>query len=173
MLDVAETALVYSDSTEVPTSLWVEARIIYAKQMIFMRDVESAVGILREICYILPPFEVAGLSFVDRELESLEQMQHEAGDDSTPLVPTYSKKVTNAIVDDIVLNKAMKREGGDFKEKTEKLQSALSEREAEIQRRGGDAFNLLFSATRESTASISSSRSPMKGSNVRGSTQFR
>ena len=35
MRDVAETAIYFSDCTSVPTSLWVEARICYAKQMMF------------------------------------------------------------------------------------------------------------------------------------------
>jgi hypothetical protein len=39
MRDVSETALYYSDCTEVPTSFWVEARIIFAKQMIYENQV--------------------------------------------------------------------------------------------------------------------------------------
>jgi len=37
MRDIAEKALYFSDCTQVPTSLWVEARICYAKQMVFER----------------------------------------------------------------------------------------------------------------------------------------
>ena len=39
MRECATSALMYSDATEVPTSLWVEARIIFAKQMIFEREI--------------------------------------------------------------------------------------------------------------------------------------
>ena len=39
MRECATSALMYSDATEVPTSLWVEARIIFAKQMIFERQI--------------------------------------------------------------------------------------------------------------------------------------
>ena len=48
-------ALAQSDNTEVPTSLWVEARTIYAKQMIYEKKLKEAIDILRDICYILPP----------------------------------------------------------------------------------------------------------------------
>ena len=59
-------ALAQSDNTEVPTSLWVEARTIYAKQMIYEKKLQSAIDILRDICYILPPMtQIQGLSFVD------------------------------------------------------------------------------------------------------------
>ena len=65
MHDVAESALVQSQCTEVPTSLCVEARIIYAKQMIYEKRVADAVNILHDICYILPQLPIAGLSYVD------------------------------------------------------------------------------------------------------------
>ena len=63
MRDVSETALYYSDCTEVPTSLWVEARICFAKQMIFEKQVELAIGILRDICFIIPPMPLIDLSY--------------------------------------------------------------------------------------------------------------
>jgi hypothetical protein len=63
MRTVAETALYYSDCVEVPTSLWVEARIIYAKQMVFEKDVTKAILVLRDISMIIPPLPVDGLSF--------------------------------------------------------------------------------------------------------------
>ena len=63
MRTVAETALYYSDCVEVPTSLWVEARIIYAKQMVFEKDVTKAILVLRDISMIIPPLPVEGLSF--------------------------------------------------------------------------------------------------------------
>ena len=66
MREVAEMALAQSDNTEVPTSLWVEARTIYAKQMIYDRKLREAIDILRDICFILPPMtSIKGLSFVD------------------------------------------------------------------------------------------------------------
>lgn len=66
---VAEEALIQSAGTEVPTSLCVEARIIYAKQMLYEKDVAQAIRILHDICYILPIIPVEGLSFVDTEQE--------------------------------------------------------------------------------------------------------
>jgi len=66
MREVAELALAQSDNTEVPTSLWVEARTIYAKQMIYDRKLREAIDILRDVCFILPPMtSIKGLSFVD------------------------------------------------------------------------------------------------------------
>jgi hypothetical protein len=55
MKDIALQALYYSDCVEVPTSLWVEARIIYAKQCVFEKDITSAIKVLRDICFIIPP----------------------------------------------------------------------------------------------------------------------
>mmetsp|Transcript_7731 Transcript_7731/g.9294 ORF Transcript_7731/g.9294 Transcript_7731/m.9294 type:complete len:166 (+) Transcript_7731:1400-1897(+) len=60
----SENALQYSDATEVPTSLWVEARIVYAKQMIFEKEIGHAIRVLKDICYIIPPYPIEGLSYV-------------------------------------------------------------------------------------------------------------
>lgn len=67
MRECAKQALVQCDATEVPTSLWVQARIIYAKQMIFEKQVGPAISILKDICYIIPPYHIDGLSFVQKE----------------------------------------------------------------------------------------------------------
>lgn len=64
MREIATNALIQSDCTEVPTGLWVEARIIYAKQMIFEKDVGAAVNILKDITCIIPPYQIEGLSYV-------------------------------------------------------------------------------------------------------------
>lgn len=69
MRTVAETALYYSDCVEVPTSLWVEARIIYAKQMVFEKDVTKAILVLRDISMIIPPLPVDGLSFKQENIQ--------------------------------------------------------------------------------------------------------
>ena len=63
MRDVVETALFFSDCTEVPTSLWVESRICFAKQLVFEKDIKMAIDILRDICCILPPYDMEDLSF--------------------------------------------------------------------------------------------------------------
>lgn len=47
---VAEQALLQSQCTEVPTSLCIEARQIYANQMLYEKNVEKAVSILHDIC---------------------------------------------------------------------------------------------------------------------------
>ena len=67
MHEISETALIQSDCTEVPTSLWVEARTIYAKQMIFEKNVGEAISILKDICFIIPPYQIAGLSYVQED----------------------------------------------------------------------------------------------------------
>jgi hypothetical protein len=58
MNSVAESALYYSNCAEVPTSLWVEARTCYAKQMVFEKDVAKAISTLKEIINILPPLPI-------------------------------------------------------------------------------------------------------------------
>ena len=78
MRECATQALMQSDATEVPTGLWVEARIIYAKQMIFDKEIGKAISILKDICYIIPPYPIDGLSYVqyvdnDRASRLLEQ----------------------------------------------------------------------------------------------------
>jgi len=64
MRECAQNALMQCDGTEIPTSLWVQARLIFAKQMIFEKDVGAAISILKDICYIIPPYHIDGLSFV-------------------------------------------------------------------------------------------------------------
>jgi hypothetical protein len=56
-------ALYYSDCVDVPTSLWVESRIIYAKQCVFEKDIKGAIKVLRDICSIIPPLPIKGLSY--------------------------------------------------------------------------------------------------------------
>ena len=63
MRDVAETALYFSDCTSVPTSLWVEARVCYAKQLVFERSIKTAIEVLREICFLIPPLPIDDLTF--------------------------------------------------------------------------------------------------------------
>lgn len=63
MKEIAIQALHYSDCVEVPTSLWVESRIVFAKQCVLEKDISLAVRILLEICYITPPMDIEGLSY--------------------------------------------------------------------------------------------------------------
>ena len=63
MKEIVEMALYFSDCTQVPTSLWVEARICFAKQLIYEKDVDKAISVLRDICSIIPPLGVTGLCF--------------------------------------------------------------------------------------------------------------
>ncbi len=58
---VAEQAMAKSEHSSVPTSLWVETRIMRAKTHIFNDDVASAINTLKDICYILPPFPIENL----------------------------------------------------------------------------------------------------------------
>ena len=64
MRSVVETALYFSDCTEIPTSLWVDARVCFAKQLVMDRDIAKAIDILRDLCYILPPFPIEDLSYI-------------------------------------------------------------------------------------------------------------
>lgn len=57
-----------SEHSSVPTSLWVETRIMRAKSYIFNDDVAKAINILKDICYILPPFPIENLLFIDTVL---------------------------------------------------------------------------------------------------------
>jgi hypothetical protein len=60
------------NTREVPTSLWVETRIIRSKTLLLGKNVEEAINVLREICYILPPFPIADLSFVNEAIIEIE-----------------------------------------------------------------------------------------------------
>jgi hypothetical protein len=70
---VAEQALIQSQCTEVPTSLCVEARIIYAKQMLYEKQVAVAVNILHDICYILPQLPIDDLSYIDTDQSQMNE----------------------------------------------------------------------------------------------------
>ena len=85
MRTCAENALQYCDAAEVPTSLWVEARIIYAKQMIFDKEIGHAIRILKDISYIIPPYPIEGLSYV----QTLEE-ESELPEDSSDLLQEES-----------------------------------------------------------------------------------
>ena len=50
-----------------PTSLWVDAKVCYAKQMVFEKDIEKAIEILREICLLIPPMPIEDLSFINQD----------------------------------------------------------------------------------------------------------
>ena len=75
MRTCAENALQYCDATEVPTSLWVEARIIYAKQMIFDKEIGHAIRVLKDISFIIPPYPIEGLSYVQNVEDEEEQKE--------------------------------------------------------------------------------------------------
>jgi|LauGreDrversion4_2_1035121.scaffolds.fasta_scaffold119026_2 hypothetical protein len=57
-----------SEHSSVPTSLWVETRIMRAKTYIFNDDVAKAINTLKDICYILPPFPIENLEYIDMVL---------------------------------------------------------------------------------------------------------
>jgi len=61
---LAQKALESSEHPSVPTSLWVETRILTAKTFIFNDNVAKAISTLKEICYILPPFPLDNLEFI-------------------------------------------------------------------------------------------------------------
>ncbi|TNV73575.1 hypothetical protein FGO68_gene17101 [Halteria grandinella] len=58
-----------SENNQIPTSLWVETRILRAKTYILRKDVERAISTLKDICYILTPFPtMTELPFIDSVL---------------------------------------------------------------------------------------------------------
>ena len=67
MNDVVKNAVYYSDCTQVPTSLWVEARVCYAKQMVMEDEPGKAYEVLKDICNIMPPMPLDDLSFFTAE----------------------------------------------------------------------------------------------------------
>jgi hypothetical protein len=67
MNDVVKNAVYYSDCTQVPTSLWVEARVCYAKQMVMEDEPKKAYEVLKDICNIMPPMPLDDLSFSTAE----------------------------------------------------------------------------------------------------------
>lgn len=65
---IAQKAMEASEHSSVPTSLWVETRILRAKSYIFKQEVEKAISNLKDICYILTPFPLDSLPFIDQVL---------------------------------------------------------------------------------------------------------
>ena len=62
---VAERALQASEAISVPTSLWVETRIIMSKSLLVTKEVEKAIESLKDICFLLPPFPIDDLTFIE------------------------------------------------------------------------------------------------------------
>jgi hypothetical protein len=62
---MAEQAIQASDHQSVPTSLWVEARVIRAKSQILKKEIANAISSLKDICFILAPFPLDALPFID------------------------------------------------------------------------------------------------------------
>jgi len=91
----------------VPTSLCVQARIIYAKQLLYEKNVEEAIRVLHEICYILPQLPIEGLSYVDTNLAISPAEKSKGGlieedgfelierEKFSKIVPSFSKKITD------------------------------------------------------------------------------
>jgi len=53
--------------------LCVEARIIYAKQMLYEKQVALAVTILHDICFILPQLPIEGMSYIDTDQSAVKE----------------------------------------------------------------------------------------------------
>lgn len=69
MREIAEVALLKSSCTEISTNMWVETRCMMAKSYLCVNKVRKAIDILHEICYILPPFPLTGLKYIEQVLE--------------------------------------------------------------------------------------------------------
>eukprot|EP00347_Sterkiella_histriomuscorum_P002786 403366804 len=78
-LRIAQLAMKASESTKVPTSLWVLSRMNMSKSYLIDRQIKKSIEVLKEICYILPPFPMCELNFVETVLEH-QQDQDSASD---------------------------------------------------------------------------------------------
>jgi hypothetical protein len=66
MRKIAELAILRSeDSVNVSTSMWVKVRIMMARTYLLHKEVGKAIDVLRDICFILPPFPIERLSYAD------------------------------------------------------------------------------------------------------------
>ena len=161
---VAEKALQQSLCTEVPTSLCVEARIIYAKQMLYEKDVEQAVNILHDICYILPQLPIEGLSYVDHaqssalrdeELEGIIEEDEDAfeidGQDSkTKIKPNFQKGFSaspSKVAKISPTKKGQETKKQEMEQKFIRLQTMLEAREQEVERIG-ESLNAIVEGTK-------------------------
>lgn len=69
LIKISQKAMEVSEHNTVPTSLWVETRILRAKTYIMKKDVEKAISTLKDVCYILTPFPAMNdLPFIDSVL---------------------------------------------------------------------------------------------------------
>lgn len=78
---IAEKAILASEAISVPTSLWVETRIIMSKSFIFDKEIEKAIETLKDICFLLPPFPIDDLTFIDNviiERNNREELEYTA-----------------------------------------------------------------------------------------------
>ena len=66
--------------------------------MIFEKDVSKAIDILKDICYILPPYQIPGLSYV-QELDEFEETaikeSYDGGFDPTDDIMPGPRKGSN------------------------------------------------------------------------------
>ena len=65
MFSVIEKALKNSENASVPTNKWVEVRILAAKTYLIRNQVYEAISTLRDVCFLLPPFPVDSLEFIN------------------------------------------------------------------------------------------------------------
>lgn len=65
----SQKAMELSEHNSVPTSMWVETRILRAKTYLKRSEIEKAISTLKDICYILPPFPgIEELPFIESVL---------------------------------------------------------------------------------------------------------
>jgi hypothetical protein len=55
---IAETAIEKSENSSVPTSMWVEARMMMSKTFLLNKEIDKSIQALNDICFILPPFPI-------------------------------------------------------------------------------------------------------------------
>ena len=72
---ISLNALKCSENTrEVPTSSWISVRKLRSKSLLKNHKINDAIIILREICYILPPFPfISDLTFINEAINDIEQ----------------------------------------------------------------------------------------------------
>ena len=68
--------------------------------MIFEKDVGEAISILKDICFVIPPYQIPGLSYVQEEepddlFSTLneETQQNDEFDDALGISPNAQKKI--------------------------------------------------------------------------------
>lgn len=64
-----------SENNQVPTSQWVQTRIMMSKSFLAERDIQNAIRALNDICFILPSLPIHDLQYIETVLKD-QPMEH-------------------------------------------------------------------------------------------------